>query len=225
VIKFPSKKWAETDIEVSITHCGVCGSDVHTITNGWGDMSEMLPIVPGHEIIGTAVRVGKDVKTVKVGDRVGVGAQVASCYECKLCKSDNENYCAEKVDTYVRLLHLLSSILFILILVLLFIISSSHHTNLPLSSQAAKYPDGVQAQGGYSTGIIAHEQYVFPIPDAIKSEDAASMVCAGLTVYSPLTRHGAGPGKKVGIIGVGGLVSRYVLFIDNFFVSNVGILL
>jgi D-arabinose 1-dehydrogenase-like Zn-dependent alcohol dehydrogenase len=93
---------------------------------------------------------------------------------------------------------------------------SFHCANLPLSSQAAKYPDGVQAQGGYSTGIIAHEQYVFPIPDAIKSEDAASMVCAGLTVYSPLTRHGAGPGKKVGIIGVGGLVSRYVLFIDEF---------
>jgi alcohol dehydrogenase (NADP+) len=38
------------------------------------------------------------------------------------------------------------------------------------------------------------------------------MVCAGLTVYSPLTRHGAGPGKKVGIIGVGGLVSGIVLF-------------
>jgi alcohol dehydrogenase (NADP+) len=85
-----------------------------------------------------------------------------------------------------------------------------------LSLQAAKYPDGVQAQGGYSTGIIAHEQYVFPIPDAIRSEDAASMVCAGLTVYSPLTRHGAGPGKKVGIVGVGGLVSRFTLFINAF---------
>jgi NADPH:quinone reductase-like Zn-dependent oxidoreductase len=104
----------------------------------------------------------------------------------------------------------------ILILILLSIVSSFHRANLLLPSQAAKYPDGVQAQGGYSTGIIAHEQYVFPIPEAIKSEDAASMVCAGLTVYSPLTRHGAGPGKKVGIIGVGGLVSRYVLFIDEF---------
>ena len=61
--------------------------------------------------------------------------------------------------------------------------------------------------GGYSTGIIANEQFVFPIPDEISSEHACSMLCGGLTVFSPLKRNGAGPGKKVGIIGVGGLVS------------------
>jgi alcohol dehydrogenase (NADP+) len=102
VIKYPSKKWEETDVEIAITHCGVCGSDVHTITGGWGDIP--LPTVVGHEIIGIAKRVGNQVKSgIKVGDRVGVGAQIASCYECKLCKTDNENYCAKKVDTYVRI--------------------------------------------------------------------------------------------------------------------------
>jgi hypothetical protein len=139
VIKFPSKKWAETDIEVSITHCGVCGSDVHTITNGWGDMSEMLPIVPGHEIIGTAVRVGKDVKTVKVGDRVGVGAQVASCYECKLCKNDNENYCAEKVDTYVRPLFSFSSSSLPLLFFSVIVLTSLSHRR-PLNTLTAFKP-------------------------------------------------------------------------------------
>lgn len=58
--------------------------------------------------------------------------------------------------------------------------------------------------------IIANERYVFPIPDAIESKYAASMLCAGLTVYSPLKRHGAGPGKNIGIVGIGGLVSRNV---------------
>ena len=45
----------------------------------------------------------------------------------------------------------------------------------------------------------------FPIPDAIPSSSAAPMLCAGITVFSPLRRNGCGPGKKVGIVGVGGL--------------------
>lgn len=69
----------------------------------------------------------------------------------------------------------------------------------------------MRTQGGYSNGIIAHEQFVFPIPDGVSSEDACSMLCAGLTVYSPLVRNGAGPGRKVGIVGVGGLVCAIFL--------------
>lgn len=57
-----------------------------------------------HEIAGTAVRVGSKVKGIKVGDRVGVGAQCASCYECNLCKNDNECYCPKQIDTYVCVL-------------------------------------------------------------------------------------------------------------------------
>ena len=65
--------------------------------------------------------------------------------------------------------------------------------------------------GGYSNGIIANERFVFPIPDGLASEHAASMLCAGLTVYSPLVRNGIGPGSKVGIVGIGGLVSNIYL--------------
>ena len=56
-----------------------------------------------HEIVGEVVRVGKDVKdpAIQVGRRVGIGAQVAACYECKHCKNDNENYCMNLVHTYV----------------------------------------------------------------------------------------------------------------------------
>lgn len=51
----------------------------------------------GHEIVGKAIKVGDEVRTVKVGDRVGVGAQIWACLECKVCKSDNENYCPQQV--------------------------------------------------------------------------------------------------------------------------------
>lgn len=53
---------------------------------------------------------------------------------------------------------------------------------------------------------------MFPIPDEIESAHAASMFCAGLTVYSPLKTYGCGPGKKVGIVGIGGLGHYAVLW-------------
>ncbi|EJD06256.1 GroES-like protein [Fomitiporia mediterranea MF3/22] len=175
IVEYPSKKWAETDVEIAITHCGVCASDVHTLSSGWGAIN--VPLVVGHEIAGTAVRVGSQVKGIKVGDRVGVGAQIASCYDCKLCTHDNENYCAKRIDTY-----------------------------------GDKYPDGVRTLGGYSTGIIADHRYIFPIPEGVSNADACSMFCAGLTVYSPLVRNRAGPGKKIGVIGIGGLGHYAILF-------------
>jgi alcohol dehydrogenase (NADP+) len=61
------------------------------------------------------------------------------------------------------------------------------------------------AQGGYSATIRTHDRFVFAIPESIKSEHAGPLMCAGLTVYSPLKRNGTGPGKTVGIIGIGGL--------------------
>ncbi|EST07805.1 Alcohol dehydrogenase, C-terminal [Kalmanozyma brasiliensis GHG001] len=183
VYDFELKKETDDDVEVAITHCGVCGSDVHTISGGWGPLSHDF-CIPGHEIVGTATKVGKNVKGIKVGDRVGVGAQVDSCGECVPCKDEEEQYCQgnEKsgkglVDTY----------------------NANHHCGTP-------------AQGGYSTTIRTQQQFVFPIPDGIKSEHAAPMLCGGLTLFSPLIRNGAGPGKRVGIVGIGGLGHFGVMF-------------
>jgi hypothetical protein len=53
---------------------------------------------------------------------------------------------------------------------------------------------------------------VFPIPDAIPSNIVAPMFCAGLTVYSPMVRHGCGPGKKVAVVGIGGLGHFALMF-------------
>jgi len=63
----------------------------------------------------------------------------------------------------------------------------------------------IHAQGGYSSHSRVHQQFVFPVPDEISSEEAGPMMCAGLTTYSPLVRANTGPGKKVAILGIGGL--------------------
>ncbi|KXX75030.1 NADP-dependent alcohol dehydrogenase 6 [Madurella mycetomatis] len=162
------KPFEDHDVDVEIECCGVCGSDVHTVTGGWGEFEG--PLCVGHEVVGKAINVGKEVKSIRKGDRVGVGAQVWSCLKCDICKSKNENYCPHLVDTY-----------------------------------NAKYPDGSTAHGGWANYIRAHEYFVFRIPDALTSHEAAPLLCAGLTTYSPLVRAGVGPGKSVAVVGIGGL--------------------
>lgn len=65
--------------------------------------------------------------------------------------------------------------------------------------------DGTPTYGGYSTQIVADENYVLHIPDGIPLDTAAPLLCAGITTYSPLRHWGAGPGKRVAVIGMGGL--------------------
>lgn len=60
-------------------------------------------------------------------------------------------------------------------------------------------------QGGYSNVIVVDENYVLRVPKALPLEKAAPLLCAGITLYSPLRHWKAGPGKKVGILGLGGL--------------------
>jgi len=61
------------------------------------------------------------------------------------------------------------------------------------------------AQGGYSTKIVVHQDFVLRIPGNLPLDKAAPLLCAGITTYSPLRHWNAGPGKKVAIIGLGGL--------------------
>ncbi|HWC82619.1 MAG TPA: NAD(P)-dependent alcohol dehydrogenase [Pseudonocardiaceae bacterium] len=65
--------------------------------------------------------------------------------------------------------------------------------------------DGEPTYGGYSQQIVVDENYVLRIPDSIELDKAAPLLCAGITLYSPLHHWGAGPGKKVAILGMGGL--------------------
>ncbi|MEY9857726.1 putative zinc-type alcohol dehydrogenase-like protein [Catenulispora sp. GAS73] len=65
--------------------------------------------------------------------------------------------------------------------------------------------DGAVTQGGYSTQIVVTERFVLHVPDALPLDTAAPLMCAGVTTYAPLRRWGAGPGKKVAVVGLGGL--------------------
>lgn len=79
------------DVVIAIDYCGICHSDIHTARSEWGPTA--YPCVPGHEIVGKVVQVGKKVKKFKVGDLVGVGCFVDSCGKCKSCKADEQQFC------------------------------------------------------------------------------------------------------------------------------------
>lgn len=87
------------DIEIGITHCGICHSDIHMIDNDWGWST--YPLVPGHEVVGIVREAGAEVRRLSAGQRVGVGWQSGSCLECEWCLSGRENCCARQQGTIV----------------------------------------------------------------------------------------------------------------------------
>ena len=88
------------DVEVNISHCGICHSDVHLIDNDW--QLSQYPLVPGHEIIGHITRVGKNVTELSVGDRVGIGWQCHACLSCESCLQGEEAFCEKSLATANR---------------------------------------------------------------------------------------------------------------------------
>lgn len=87
------------DVEIAISHCGICHSDVHLVDGDWGVGS--YPMVPGHEIVGSVVEVGPAVRHLKAHDRVGVGWQRGACLVCEDCGRGDENLCLDEVATCV----------------------------------------------------------------------------------------------------------------------------
>lgn len=64
---------------------------------------------------------------------------------------------------------------------------------------------GATTYGGYSTDMVVDQDFVLRVPENLDPAGVAPLLCAGITTYSPLRQWGAGPGKKVGIVGLGGL--------------------
>ncbi|MBF6333818.1 NAD(P)-dependent alcohol dehydrogenase [Nocardia transvalensis] len=133
------------------------------------------PCVPGHEIAGIVAAVGSEVTRHKVGDRVGVGCMVDSCGTCPPCVAGEEQYCDRGA-------------------------TMTYNTPVPEEFQ----PGGVTF-GGYSTQVVVTENFVVSIPEGIGLDVAAPLLCAGVTLYSPLRHWNAGPGKQIAIVGMGGL--------------------
>ena len=92
-------KLGEHDVRVSVTHCGVCHTDIHAIEDYYGITS--YPFVPGHEIVGYVSEVGTSVSGLKEGDRVGIGWQGRSCGECEWCLKGETQLCMAIEDTTV----------------------------------------------------------------------------------------------------------------------------
>ncbi len=97
--KYDPGELREDEVEVKISHCGVCHSDVHLIDNDWG-MSR-YPFIPGHEIVGVITAVGAAVESLSVGERVGIGWQANSCGICEWCRQGEEHLCAKSQPTCV----------------------------------------------------------------------------------------------------------------------------
>jgi len=160
------------EVEIKISHCGVCYSDIHLIDNDWG-MSK-YPFIPGHEIVGTVVAVGSGVKDRTMGERVGVGWQADSCGICEWCRRGEEHLCAKSQPTCVG------------------------------------------RNGGYADKIRVSSRFAVPVPAALESESAAPLMCAGITVYSPLRNYDVRPSSRVGVIGIGGLGHLGIQFAKAF---------
>ncbi|XVE86607.1 hypothetical protein DITRI_Ditri18aG0047600 [Diplodiscus trichospermus] len=166
---FSRRETGDDDVTLKILYCGVCHSDLSTVRNEWG--FTRYPVVPGHEIVGVATKVGNNVTKFKVGDRVAVGVMVGSCKTCECCQQDLENYCPRMIFTY-----------------------------------NSQNPDGTRNYGGYSDMIVVDQRYVLRFPDNLPLDAGAPLLCAGVTVYSPMKYYGmTEAGKHLGVAGLGGL--------------------
>jgi uncharacterized zinc-type alcohol dehydrogenase-like protein len=87
------------EVEIQVSHCGICHSDLSMLDNEWG-MSQ-FPFVPGHEAVGTIVALGEHAKGLNIGQRVGVGWTAYSCLSCHECVSGDHHLCARAQGTIV----------------------------------------------------------------------------------------------------------------------------
>src|SRR5205807_222805 len=169
------------DVQIDILFCGICHTDIHFARNELGGTT-IYPCVPGHEIVGRVVKVGREVKKFKEGDLAGVGCLVDTCRTCPSCEENLEQFCDDKVLTY----------------------------NSP-----DKHTGGVTC-GGYSKSIVVDQDFVLRISDKLDLAATAPLLCAGITTYSPLRHWKIGKGRKVGVVGLGGLGHMGVKFANAF---------
>ncbi|KIH82878.1 NADPH-dependent aldehyde reductase Ahr [Pseudomonas batumici] len=89
----------EEEVEVAVEYCGVCHSDQSMIDNEWG--LSHYPFIPGHEVVGSIVRVGAQVRNLEVGQRVGIGWYKGSCMHCSSCVEGSHQLCGTAQPTIV----------------------------------------------------------------------------------------------------------------------------
>lgn len=91
VVDLPVPEAAPEQVLLQVRACGICRTDLHIVD---GELPEpKLPLIPGHQIVGTVVGVGDKVERFKKGDRVGVPWLGHTCHHCRYCRRDRENLC------------------------------------------------------------------------------------------------------------------------------------
>ncbi len=88
---------AGDEVRVKVTVCGVCRTDLHIVEEDLPAIKR--PIIPGHETVGIVDRVGRHVRTLKEGDRVGIAWLQRTCGQCQFCRSGRENLCSTPTFT------------------------------------------------------------------------------------------------------------------------------
>jgi len=177
----PRRSLGPNDIHIAIKFAGICHTDIHKAREEWGPASA-FPMVPGHEIGGEVKAIGSSVTKFKLGDRVGVGCFVDSCRNCQNCKSGDDHYCSSgPVLTY-----------------------DGTHKYEHCGSDYNENGGNI-TYGGYSQDIVVDENYVCRIPDNLDLASATPLLCAGITMYSPMVAYNLRPNMKFAVAGLGGL--------------------
>ena len=149
-----------TQIRVSVSVCGVCRTDLHLAE---GDLPpRRASVTPGHEVVGRAEAVGRDVTRFSAGDRVGVAWLASTDGTCRFCRRAAENLCLAPRFT------------------------------------------GWDVDGGYADSCLVEEAFAYALPDDLRDEAAAPLLCAGIIGYRALRLAEVPPGGALGIYGFGG---------------------
>jgi propanol-preferring alcohol dehydrogenase len=93
IVEMPEPSMGDRDILVKVSACGVCHTELDEIEGR--TPPPQLPVIPGHQVVGTVADRGKQAKQFNIGDRVGIGWINFACGHCPFCLSDNENLCAD----------------------------------------------------------------------------------------------------------------------------------
>ena len=98
--EFDAGELGDEQVEIKVHSCGICHSDLSMRNNDW--MMTQYPFVGGHEAVGEIIAAGKNVKAVKIGDKVGLGWNSGSCGHCEQCISGSQIMCRELEQTIVH---------------------------------------------------------------------------------------------------------------------------
>ena len=96
VEEVPVRELKNNEVMIQVKYCGVCGTDMHIFNGDGGSFEVNPPLIPGHEFSGVVAKIGADVTTVKVGDRVS-GDPNDMCGECYFCKNAMQHFCTNNV--------------------------------------------------------------------------------------------------------------------------------